>query len=154
MLVCLVFINCPWPTSCKKNNIWHISLPKLFVTETTHNITAPYQLLGDKNRFQSHAIQIHHGGHYSVQVRTAVTDAILTKPVTCSGPDIPAPYELTYQYAKDLFLWKNSPSLPKEILSKKWVLYKFVIIIIVTNIKFVKSFELKSSGSRFGGSSE
>ena len=92
---------------------------QLFVTETTKNVTSSYQLLSRKNFTQDHYVTIHWGGRYSVQVRTAVDGAVLSHPVLCNGPQIPSPYELTYNPINGSVSWRNSLALPKEIASRK-----------------------------------
>ena len=91
--------------------------PQLFVRETTRNVTSSYLLLGQKNHTQSHYIQIHWGGRYSIQMSTAANNAVLSEPVSCNGPEIPPPFELTYLDSS--FFWRDNPNLPKEITSKK-----------------------------------
>lgn len=115
----LTMMTIAWEVSCPQGGIDREQY-MLFVTETTYNVTSSYQLLGHKNRFQSHVIRVDWGGRYSIRMRTAVTDSILTEPVICNGPDIPPPYELTYEFNNGSFFWRNSPSLPKEISSRNY----------------------------------
>lgn len=96
-----------------------MSLVQLFIRELTHNITSTYKLLSRKEPTQSHFIQVHWGGRYSIRVRMAVDDAVLSEPVLCNGPVIQAPFELTYNYINGSFFWRDNPGLPKEIKSGK-----------------------------------
>lgn len=87
----------------------------LFITETSKNITSSYQLMNQKNSTWSHSVQVHWGGRYSIRVKTAVPDAVLSQPVLCNGPVIPAPYELTFNDGSFFWRNRNNESLPEEV---------------------------------------
>ncbi|KAG0721757.1 Sortilin-related receptor [Chionoecetes opilio] len=103
-----------WEVSCPQGGVANEQF-MLFVTETSRNVLSPYQLLSQKNSTQSHSVQVHWGGRYSIQLKTAVAGAVLSHPVLCSGPKIPPPYELIYNQANSSISWRDNSSLPNEI---------------------------------------
>ncbi|XP_068235638.1 sortilin-related receptor-like [Palaemon carinicauda] len=105
-----------WEPACAYTK--NVTKYKLRITDGVKNETSYYQLPSNGSIQQSHEIDVHYGGRYSISVSSALKDARYSQPVVCSGPPIPAPYELTFNPSDESFFWRVNPSMPRKLLAK------------------------------------
>lgn len=115
-----------WERACayKKKEAIHYELR---ITDDVMNKSSYFQLPSKEGVPQSHEVEVHYGGQYSVSVRHAsLSDARYSQPVVCSGPPIPPPYELTFNPSDESFFWRVNPAMPSNLIAKNNTFELFV----------------------------
>ncbi|XP_042228900.1 sortilin-related receptor-like isoform X2 [Homarus americanus] len=116
-----------WEPSCplaENSNSTHYYM--LTITEVIRNETSSYKLMSRNNHTQSHQVDAHWGGLYSIYVSTSLEGARQSKPFECQGPVIPTPYELTFNPSDGSFFWRNNRYFPHDLLNQK---YSYILYI-------------------------
>ncbi|KAK7079454.1 hypothetical protein SK128_017318, partial [Halocaridina rubra] len=113
-----------WKPSCPRISNDSIRY-ELLIRDVIHNKTSYYELPSKVGNIQSHEVETHWGGRYSISIRSALPEARYSQPKICDGPVIPAPYELTFNPSDESFFWRRSPNMPNELLTQNisYILY-------------------------------
>lgn len=91
------------------------------------NVTSRHSLSASRNASLQLAVEVHHGGQYSIAVQTNVPGARPSPPVPFSGPPIPPPHQLKISASGDggqpMLFW-NDQDLPHELAAHN---YSYVV---------------------------
>lgn len=91
------------------------------------NMTSRHSLSASRNTSLQLAVEVHHGGQYTITVQTDVPGAKPSAPISFSGPPIPPPHQLrasaTGEEGMPMLYWHDQ-DLPQEVAAHN---YSYVV---------------------------